>query len=130
MTSGEDRPQTSALAIISMAAAEAAMDITTSTQSCLENSPLSTPSTLGSAGLKSRLNYRKEIGFGRPFGFSPSLMSTELGLQAGKSISWKVGEMWVILRNSEEDLKLSVQLCIGAPIRPRTNTQRPVDKNQ
>jgi len=79
--------------------------------------------------LKSKPNYQKEIGYGLLFGPFQDIMSMVNGLLVVKLISWKVEEMLGILDSSEEDLKLSAQLCIGELISSQINTLKLTLKN-
>lgn len=74
--------------------------------------------------LKLKLNYLREIGFGLQSGYCQDTTNTESGLQADKSISCKAEETLAILENSEEDLKLSVQLFTGDQTTSLTSTLR------
>jgi hypothetical protein len=96
----------------------------------VENLPLLTHFPSLTEELKLELSFPREIGYGQLSGAFQDTMSTDNGLLVVKSISCKVEEMLTIQENSEEDLKLSAQLCIGDLTSSPINTLKLMLRNQ
>lgn len=112
---GEDLPLICALELTSMDVREEVMEITTSTQSWVANSPLSTHNLWNTEELKLKQSCLREIGFGPQSGCFQETTSTENGPPVARLTSWKAEETLDILKNLEEDPTPSDRLCIGVP---------------
>ena len=123
-TFGAELQEINALLTCSTDAKESPTETTTSTQSWVPKSLPLKVSNSSTEELRWRPNFQRVTGFGLPSGSSQDTTSTETGQPVARSISWKAEEMLDTQLQLEEDLNLSVQLCIGALTGLPTNTTR------